>query len=158
MNQGGGGTGYQYQYRPTQQQPSNHAPQNTAPPQSCSVTSAYHDGPHATIMTTGTQPTVQVYGAVVPQQTATVMPSQDPRQQTVMAPPSSAPPPVPAPVPPVVPLSQPQSSSTATIVAMAPIAVTVPISGGVPQQPATYILYIYIYLVFLGYEGPLCAE
>lgn len=126
VNQGGG-AGYQYQYRTTQQPP--HPPHSGAP-QGCGATSLYHSGPLTTVMTTGTQPTIQVFGTVVPQQTVTIMPSQDP--QAVTALPPSAPPPVPDPVPPVVPLSQPQPTTTTNTVAMAPITVTVPISPRAP--------------------------
>ncbi|XP_050710798.1 uncharacterized protein LOC126995362 isoform X2 [Eriocheir sinensis] len=125
---GSGGAGYQYSYRPTQQPPQ---PSPNETPQGCSAPSVYQTGPLTTVMTTGTQPTIQVFGAVVPQQTVTLIPPQE--SQTVNAPPPSVPPPVPAPVPPVVPLSQPQLTTATTMVAMAPISVTVPLNPGAPH-------------------------
>ncbi|KAG0716369.1 hypothetical protein GWK47_009893 [Chionoecetes opilio] len=124
----GGGAGYQYSYRPTQQPPQ---PSPNGAAQSCSAPSVYQGGPVTTVMTTGTQPTIQVFGAVVPQQTVTLIPPQE--SQTVNAPPPSVPPPVPAPVPPVVPLSQPQLTTATTMVAMAPISVAVPLNPGTPH-------------------------
>lgn len=129
MNQGGSSTGHQYQYRPAQHQ--NHPP-HTGVSQDCSATPVYHAGPLTTIMSSVNQPTIQVYGAVVPQPPVTLMSSQNPHATT---PHPSAPPPVPAPVPPVVPLSQPQPAATTTIVAMAPITVTVPINPGTHSSP-----------------------
>lgn len=128
MNQGGS-TGHQYQYRPAQHQ--NHPP-HTGVSQDCPAAPVYHAGPLTTIMSSVNQPTIQVYGAVVPQPPVTLMSSQNPHATT---PHPSAPPPVPAPVPPVVPLSQPQPAATTTIVAMAPITVTVPINPGTHSSP-----------------------
>lgn len=137
---GSGGAGYQYSYRPSL--PPQPSPSET--PQGCSTPSVYQTGPLTTVMTTGTQPTIQVFGAVVPQQTVTLIPSQE--SQTVNTHPPSVPPPVPAPVPPVVPLSQPQLTTATTMVAMAPISVTVPLNPGsshasqastVPAQAST---------------------
>lgn len=137
----GSGAGYQYSYRPTQQPPQ---PSSNGAQQGCGVPSVYQSGPLTTVMTTGTQPTIQVFGAVMPQQTVTLIPPQE--SQTVSAPPPSVPPPVPAPVPPVVPLSQPQLTTATTMVAMAPISVTVPLTPGathasqastVPAQAST---------------------
>ncbi|XP_063842345.1 mucin-2-like [Scylla paramamosain] len=137
----GSGAGYQYSYRPTQQPPQ---PSSNGAPQGCGTPSVYQSGPLTTVMTTGTQPTIQVFGAVMPQQTVTLIPPQE--SQTVSAPPPSVPPPVPAPVPPVVPLSQPQLTTATTMVAMAPISVTVPLTPGathasqastVPAQAST---------------------
>ena len=124
----GGGAGYQYSYHPTQQPPQ---PSANGAPQGCGAPSVYQSGPLTTVMTTSTQPTIQVFGAVMPQQTVTLIPSQE--SQTVNAPPPSVPPPVPAPVPPVVPLSQPQLTTATTMVAMAPISVTMPLTPGAPH-------------------------
>ena len=131
----GSGAGYQYSYRPTQQPPQ---PSSNSTSQGCGTPSVYQAGPLTTVMTTGTQPTIQVFGAVMPQQTVTLIPPQE--SQTVNAPPPSVPPPVPAPVPPVVPLSQPQLTTATTMVAMAPISVTVPLTpeaNTVPAQAST---------------------